>query len=454
MSGRLVIREAFVWPAGPGLAGPVTVVVVGERIALVTGEPVPRKPGDWEVDAAGRLLLPGFVDAHAHLTRRLSLGLVDGPALGGGASSGFGATGWAYPAGHPQLEPPLRGRYERLLEPADVRASARLALAEAALAGTTAVLELLRAPGCAAGSLDLVGEAAREVGLRAAIAYGASERDGAAAVGLQECERFAREAAGERFGPLVRGALGLSGSETIGTAALGTAAELAHVHGVFIHDGETEEELAQAFTAHGMRSLERLREIGLLGEKTVALHGNQLNRREAEILAEVSGFCAFTPRAALFSEERPPRLEAVIETGAHAVLGTDGLSASVRAEGPWALALWRRTARTGAQQGYFALERMLLDGGARLAGRLFGTELGRLAPGQAADLVLLDRRPVTPLRAESICGQLLTWIAEAPVAWTIVAGRPIVREGELLTVDLGELAAQAAERARLLWRRM
>jgi len=335
-----------------------------------------------------------------------------------------------------------------------VAAAAKLAFCEAALAGTTTVFELLRAPACAAGSLDAIGEAAREVGLRAVIGYGASERDGAAAVGLQECARFAGETAAERFGPRVRGTLGLSHPETVSTALLGGAAQLAHTAGLQLHAAETEEELAEQFQTHGKRGLERLAEIGMLSPSTLAAHGNHLNRRECEILAEIGGFCAFTPRAALLAEERPPRLEAAVDAGAYAVLGTDGLGPSVRAEVPWALALWRRSARPGAQQGFYAVERAAVEGGARLMARFFGCESGLVAAGRAADLVLLDHQPATPLLPTAMCGQLALGIAEARAAWTIVAGQVLVREGVLLTADAGEAAARALELATALWKRV
>jgi cytosine/adenosine deaminase-related metal-dependent hydrolase len=192
----------------------------------------------------------------------------------------------------------------------------------------------------------------------------------------------------------------------------------------------------------------------MLGAKTLAAHGNHLNRREGEILAEIGGFCAFTPRAALLSEERPPRFEAAVDAGAYAVLGTDGLGASVRAEVPWALALWRRSARPGAQQGFYSVERAALEGGARLVGRFFGCNAGEIAVGHAADLVILDHRPATPMTQEAVCGQLALGLAEASVAWTLVAGTVLVREGELLGLDLEEVSAHARERAEALWKRM
>ena len=67
MQTRLVIRRARL-VRDPPVEG-ATVVTLGDRIVRVAqeGEPVLAEPGDWEIDAAGRLLVPGGVDAHTHL---------------------------------------------------------------------------------------------------------------------------------------------------------------------------------------------------------------------------------------------------------------------------------------------------------------------------------------------------------------------------------------------------
>jgi cytosine/adenosine deaminase-related metal-dependent hydrolase len=439
VSERLVIRDARPWPSESGSVVSSTVVVEEGRIQDVTQHPVPVHPGDWIIEAKGRLLTPGFVDAHSHVTRKLAVGLSDGGS---------------YPNGHPHLAEPLRGRFERALELEDVAAAARLAFCEAALAGTTTVFEQLRAPACVEGSLDAVGEAARAVGLRAVASYGVSDWDGGGEAGVRECARFAKLAEAGELGPLVRGCLGLANPETLNAVLLGDAAELARTAGLQAHAAETEDQLFDAFQAHGMRGLERLRQLGLLGPKTIASHANQIDRHEGEILAQAGGFCAYMPRTALLAEDAPPRMEAAVDAGAYAVLGTDGLSPSVRGEIPWALALWRRTARPGAQKGFYAVERMAVEAGGRLLGRFFGGEAGLVAAGQVADLVLLDYRPATPTAPSSMCGHLVPGLADAHVAWTIVAGRVVVREGALLTADWAEAAAKALERAERLWQRV
>jgi cytosine/adenosine deaminase-related metal-dependent hydrolase len=143
---RLVFRRVSLW-GRPGEWGTrYSVAVEGDRVTAIDVEDLPRRPGDWQIEGEGRVLLPGFVDGHTHLHRRLARGLTGGAV---------------FPRGYPQLEEPLRSRYERALTAEDLRAAATLGAAEAALAGTTAVFDLLRAPGCAEGSLSAIAEAPR-----------------------------------------------------------------------------------------------------------------------------------------------------------------------------------------------------------------------------------------------------------------------------------------------------
>lgn len=448
MQPRLVFRRASLWPARGAEAD---VLVEGGRVAAISGAPIARAPGDWEVAARGRLLLPGFVDAHTHLERRLARGLTGGPG---------------FPPGHPQLEEPLRSRFERALTHADLLAAAHLALAEAALAGTTTVFALCRAPACTEGSLECLGRAAEGIGLRAVLAYGASNRDGALAVGVQECVRFAEA---HKDHPLVRGMAGLAHPDEANDTALDALGELVSRHGLHLHASETEADLAQGFGTHGRRTLERLAALKLLGSRTIAAHLNHVCREETLWLANSGTTCAFTPRAALFAEERPPRLEASLEAGAHGALGTDGLSSRVADELSHGFALWRRTARPLAQQGFFGLERLTI-GGPRLVARCFGQseapplvfEPGRLQVGDVADLVLLDDYGATPPAFGSApststggsIAQLAQTASDAHVAWTVVGGRVLVREGELLAQDLRELSEKAHAQAEALWKRL
>jgi cytosine/adenosine deaminase-related metal-dependent hydrolase len=444
MAQRLVIRRAALWDARGSAAD---VLVEDGRVAAISQAPLPYSPGDWDIEAHGRLVLPGLVDAHNHLERRLARGL----------------NGAAGARGHPQLEEPLRGRFERALDHDDLLAAASLALAEAALAGTTTVFALCRAPGCVDGSLDRLAEAAEAIGIRVVLAYGCSYRDGAFTLGVQENARFCEA---RKAHPLVRGMVGVTHPDDVGDAALDALAELVSRHGLHLHSAETETELAQGFHTYGRRTLERLGDLGLLNGRTLAAHLNHVSRRETLTLADAGATCVFTPRAALFAEERPPRLEALLDAGPHGALGTDGVASDVAAELSFGFALWRRTARPLAWQGFYALERLAV-GGTRLAHRVFGSaqttdrgvlEPGRLQVGDPADLALLEDYGATPAAGATPGSgsivQLAQVMGSARVAWTVVGGRVLVREGELLGQDLRQLSTNAYARAEQVWKRL
>jgi cytosine/adenosine deaminase-related metal-dependent hydrolase len=72
---------------------------------------------------------------------------------------------------------------------------------------------------------------------------------------------------------------------------------------------------------------------------------------------------------------------------------------------------------------------------------IFGEPLGQVEPGNQADLVVYDLLPSADGTAG--LGGLLLQIALSPVAWTIVAGRVVVREGRVLAHDFRELAKDA-----------
>ena len=96
----------------------------------------------------------------------------------------------------------------------------------------------------------------------------------------------------------------------------------------------------------------------------------------------------------------------------------------------------------------------MLAGGHRLASELFGLDFGRLAAGAPADLVVLDYAPPTPLAGDNLAGHLLFGIDRGHVRSTIVAGRFVLRDRQLVTVDEAAVRERARGAAARLWERM
>jgi cytosine/adenosine deaminase-related metal-dependent hydrolase len=208
---RLVIRRARLVRDPPATGA--TVVVVGDRIARVAapGEIVPPEPGDWEIDAAGRLLVPGLVDAHTHL------------ALG--ALLRFAGIPPRYPGSPRALRQGFRRPVEERLAPADVEALAAASALAALRAGTTTVFALERAaPGAEVETLEAAARAVGAVGIRALLAHGASDLGGSDRGRASARAALAFGVPRERD-PLVRGMAGLEGLSATTRETLDALAE-------------------------------------------------------------------------------------------------------------------------------------------------------------------------------------------------------------------------------------
>ena len=79
--------------------------------------------------------------------------------------------------------------------------------------------------------------------------------------------------------------------------------------------------------------------------------------------------------------------------------------------------------------------------------------MGTITEGAAADLILVDYQPATPLTAANIGGHLVFAMNESMITTTIVAGEVLMRDRELLTVDEQEVKARCRQAAPAFWER-
>jgi len=131
-------------------------------------------------------------------------------------------------------------------------------------------------------------------------------------------------------------------------------------------------------------------------------------------------------------------------------LGTAGMDEDMLAE---ARAAFLRM-RDGGRSDAFGAALDMLVGGHRLASSIFGETFGRLDAGSPADLVVLDYRPPTPLRADNLAGHLLFGLDRSHVRSTMVAGRFVLRDRRIVSVDEEAVLARARGAAMRLWERM
>lgn len=400
-------RELILGPDARGLV----VAIRDGRVAAVR-EAADAPTGARRLACPEAILEPGQVNAHTHIYSALA------------------------PYGMPPPEPPparflqilerVWWRLDRALDEEALRVSARLYAAEALLAGTTTLLDHHESPRLVEGSLDLLADACDEMGVRALVCYGVTERNGGrdeARRGLAECRRFL-EANRRRA---IRGAVGLHASFTVSDTTAREAGELARALGtvVHVHVAEDRADVEDARRRGWQGPLERLLDLGALPPGSILAHGVHCSAGEVARAAREGIWFVQNPRSNAGNRVGYPRGLAASDRVA---LGTDGYPAAMTDE---AAALSREAALHGEPAAATAPR---LTAGWRLAAERFGLDFAPLAPGSAADLIA--RRP------------------DGAIDHGVVGGRVVVESGRLVAADLEELRAAAREEAPRLWRRM
>jgi putative selenium metabolism protein SsnA len=395
------------------------------------------------VDASGGLVMPGLINAHTHLYSALARGMTADVA----PSSSF-----------VEILEHLWWRLDRALTLEDVRVSAAVGAIDLIRNGTTTIVDHHASQVAVTDSLSAVAAGLADVGLRANLCFEVSDRGGPASRddGLKENERFAEWAAGRTADRgLFTASVGLHASLTLEDATIERAAGIARDHGIgcHVHVAEDRADVEDSLARSGMRVVERLGSLGVLGEKTVGAHCVHIDERERTLLRETRTCVAHNPQSNMNNAVGCADVPALLDEGVLVGLGTDGFTPSMFDEAKAANLIHRHQAGD-PRVGHDVARRLLMEGNPAIASRLFGRALGRIEPGAVGDVIVLDYTPPTPLARENFAGHLLFGLTGWMVETVVVGGKVVMHERELTGVDPDEVAAVARERARALWARM
>ncbi len=398
-----------------------------------------RYPAAPRLDARGQMVMPGNICAHTHFYGAFARGM----AIPG-----------APPADFPQILRRLWWPLDRALDADTIRLSALVSLVDAIKHGTTTLIDHHASASCIEGSLDDIADAVELAGLRAVLCYEVTDRDGPerAAAGIAENLRFLA-AAGAR--ERVAATFGLHASLTLGDATLRACAEaLPPDVGVHIHVAEHEADQQDSLQRSGLRVVPRLDQFGLWRPGSIAAHCVHTDAQERELLQARGVWITHQPRSNMNNGVGAAALDEMLAAGIPLCLGNDGFSNNMWAEWKAAYLLHKVAHRDPRRADGTAIARMATEHNARLAQQFFpGQGLGELAPGAAADLIFVDYQPFTPLHAGNLPWHIVFGFESSMVTTTIVNGRVLMRERQLLTLDEGAIAAEARALAPALWQR-
>ena len=421
---------------GATVATSLDPVRVGEGDVHVSDGRIVQDGGGERRDCSGCLIVPGNVCAHTHLYSAL-------------------ARGMPY-----TLEPPenflqilqrVWWRLDRALDEESVRASALVGGMEALLSGTTTLVDHHASPNAIDGSLDVIEDALRTLGVRSILCYETSDRDGPerAQAGLAENRRFA-ERVRRAKPPLTRGLIGAHASFTLSDETLAACADTARELevGLHIHAAEDAIDERDAVVLHGIGVAARLAHAGALNGHTLLAHGVHLDDNEIALVHAANASLAHNARSNMNNAIGRARLDAL---GPRVALGTDGIGSDMFEESRTAYFRLRED-DPGAGPDWPLRH---LTEGARFVGAAFDERrLGKIETGAPADLVVLDYAPPAPLNADSFPGHWVFGLGSRSVRDVMVAGEWVVLDRRLTRVDEQELAAGARVQAEQLWKRL
>lgn len=412
----------------------------GGRIARIA--PAGEIPGPFDrvIDARGKLVLPGLVNAHMHYYSTLVRG------LGKAAPS----------ASFQEVLENLWWRLDRKLSADDVEVSAKVVLLDAIRKGTTTLVDHHASPGAVRGSLGRIAKAVKETGLRSCLCYEVSDRDGekVAEEGLEENVAFARDCAAAND-PQLRALFGLHAAFTLSDETLAKAAHLGKDAGTgfHVHVAEAASDVAANRAKHGKSSARRLVDHGILGPGSIAAHAVHCDDADRDVLAASGTWVVHNPQSNLNNAVGIADVLGLVARGVPVGLGTDAMTVNMLEE--VRVGLWAQHLRQDNPScGFMELTGALFVQNPRIASALWGFPIGTLAEGAAADVILVDYLAPTPLNDSTVLGHLVFGISQAAVDTTICGGR-VLMHGRKLEIGLDEeaLAAESRRLATALWER-
>ena len=403
-----------------------------------------RYPAEERLDARGQWAFPGQIVAHTHFYGAFARGMaIPGPA----------------PKVFPEILQRLWWPLDQALDEEAVRLSAEVMLVDAIRNGATTLFDHHASPNALAGSLDVIAEAVRRAGVRAVLAYEVTDRYGKASAreSIAENVRFAQTVKQESDynTPTQRLAatFGLHASLSLDDDTLDAAREACppdvgfHIH-VAEHESDEDDSLART----GLRVVDRLAKHGILSERTIVAHAVHVDAREMALLAESGTWVTHQPRSNMNNAVGTARVEEMLRMGVRVALGTDGFPSAMWEEARFAYFVHKLASRDPRRMDGNTVMRLLVENNRALANLYFpAARLGVLAPGAAADLILAEFYPHTPVTPDNLPWHLIFGADERMITTTIVAGEVLMRDRELLTLDEARIAAEARAKAPQVW---
>jgi 5-methylthioadenosine/S-adenosylhomocysteine deaminase len=397
------------------------IVAVGKRAEIEA-----KYTAAAHIDAAGHLVLPGFINGHTHVPMTLLRGLKDDVTLD------VWLNNYIFPAEAKNVTEDF------------VRWGTRLAAAEMIRSGITTFADMYYFENAiaeetkAAGMRGILGES----WLDFPVPDNKNEAEAAAYT-----EKFLKRWQGD---PLIHAAVAphsiyLCSQKTLHDVQ--TLAQKYHAP-ILIHVAEIKKELDDSLAKNGATPVQYMNRIGLLGPNIIAAHCVWVDETDRELLAQKGVGCVHNPSSNMMLASGVAPVVEERSAGVAVGLGTDGPSGSnndlnLMEEMDLAAKLQKITKMDPRALGATAVVEMATIEGAKAVH--LEKEIGSLEPGKKADLILIGLDQPNAVPMYDVYSQLAYALKASDVETVVIGGRIVMRDRKLLTLREPEILAKARQ---------
>jgi cytosine/adenosine deaminase-related metal-dependent hydrolase len=223
--------------------------------------------------------------------------------------------------------------------------------------------------------------------------------------------------------------------------------------GFHVHAAEGIEDVIDGISKYGMRVIERLHRYKVLSEKTIAVHCIHITGEEMDMLKESKVAVVHNPQSNMGNAVGVSPVLDMLKKGILVGMGTDGYTSDMT-ESLKTAGILHKHAKQIPSVAWAEPPAMLFDNNKKIMERFIDGKVGTLRKDCYADLIIVDYRGPTPVNENTINSHIFFGVSGRHVDTTIINGRIIMKERELINIDEEAMMAKSRELAQKLWNRI